>query len=321
MKNKGQLMIFTIILILLCTITLTGCQLAIPATNTIATTDKLCGVFVTIGYNNLPMNEKALTDAKITIGNDGKISLDESINSSLFENRIEGKLNKEKNTVVFDGISGYYMGNLRSQDENGESYNSLMSDPALTDVKYAINVTDNSEEQKGEATLYVSKQFREAFYLNPVYLTGDGSYYTILGNSQGTSFSGEISTVCSQTIDSAITTKNDDSSKTEKCSYKINVAVVETVKKTMIKEMNQKDELIKVTEHLPNSQDEFIVDSETSYIIVEEVLDSSGKVNNVKRSVYVPLSRDSMETTNQHRCNYPGENNIIAQKYVKFIYE
>lgn len=321
MKNKRHFKIFTTIVILLCIITLTGCQLAIPTTGTYKTTDQLCGVFVTIGYNNLPMKEEAIINSAIKIGKNGEISFDESINPSLFETKIEGKLDKEKNIVVFDGISGYYMGNHRSKDAKGESYNALMCDPALTDVKYGVNVTDDSEEHKGEATLYVSKQFREAFYLNPVYLSDDGSYYTILGNSQGTSFSGEVSTVCSQTIDSAITTKQGDSSKTEKSSYKMNVAVVETVKKILIKEMNQKDELVKVTEYLPSSPDEFIVNSETSYVIVEEALTGSRKDNGIKRSVYVPLSRASIETSNQHRCNYPGENYVIAPKYVKFVYE
>jgi hypothetical protein len=304
---------------LLCTFTLAGCQLAIPTTNTNTTTDKLCGVFVTIGYRDLSMNEEAFKDTDVTINNNGEIIFDESTNAALHENRIEGKISKEKHTVIFEGISGYYMGNLQEQDANGEYYNSLMCDPGLSDVKYRINATDTSEEQNGEATLYVSMKFREAFYLNPVYLTSDGSYYTLLGNSQGVSFSGEMSTICSQTIDSAITKKIGDSSKTEKSSYKINVAVVETVTKVMMKEMNQNDELIKVTEHLPNSPDEFIVDSETSYVIVEEILDSSLKVNGVKRSIYLPLPRDSYETSNQHCCNFPGENGVIAQKFIKFI--
>ncbi len=321
MKNKRKLMIITTIVILLCTILLTGCQLAIPTTNTAVPTDQLCGVFVTIGYRNLPVKEDALLNAAISIDKNGEISLDESVSQSLFETRFEGKINEEGNNVVFDGISGYYMGNLISTDANGQSYNTLMCDPALTNVNYAVNVTDTSEENKTEATLYVSKNFREAFYLNPVYLTGDGSYYTILGNSQGTSFRGEVSTVCSQTIDSAITTKHGDSSKTVKNSYKVNVAVVETVTKTIIKEMNEEDELIKVTEYLPGSPEEFSVNRETSYVIVEEELDSSTKVSRVNRSVYVPLPKASTETTNQHRCNFSGESDVIAPKYVKFICE
>lgn len=306
---------------LLCTITLTGCQLAIPTTNTNVNSDKLCGVFVTIGYQNFAMNDEALKDIDVTINNNGEISFDPSANASLSQNRIEGKITEDKHTVIFDGVRGYYMGVLHEQDKNGEYYNSLMCDPGLTDVKYAINATDNSEEQNGEATLYVSKNFHESFYLNPVYLTSDGSYYIIMGNAQGASFFGEMGTVCSQTIDSAITMKNDDSSKTEKSSYKINVSVVEAVKKIVIKEMNQNDELVKVTEHLPSSAEDFTVGSETSYVIVEEVLDSLSKVKGVKRSVYVPLPKDSIETSNQHHCNFPGKNGIIAQKLIKFICE
>jgi|GEM_PF-2427253 len=319
MKNNRRLILLTTMVMLLCTITLTGCQLAIPTTDMNVTSDKLCGVFVTIGY--YAINDEALNDMDVTINNNGKISFNESVNASLSGNRIEGKITEDKNTVIFDGICGYYMGSLQVQDENGEYYNSLMCDPGLSDVKYAINVTDNSEEQNGEATLYVSRNFHESFYLNSVYLTSDGSYYTILGCAQGASFFGDMGTICTQTIESALTMKNDDSSKTERSSYKINVAVVEAVKKTVIKEMNQNDELVKVTEYLPNSPEEFTVDSETSYVIVEEVLDSFSTVKGVKRSVYVPLSRDSFETSNQHQCYFPGENGIIAQELIKFIWE
>jgi len=319
MKNKRRLLLATMV-ILLGTITLTGCQLAKPATNTNVTSDKLCGVFVTIGYNNLVINDEALNDMGVSINNSGEISFNESTNASLSGNRIEGKITEDKNSVIFDGISGYYMGSLQVQDENGEYYNSLMCDPGLSDVKYAINASDDSDEQNGEATLYVSRNFHESFYLNPVYLTSDGSYYTILGSAQGASFFGEMGTICSQTIDSALTMKNDNSSMTERSSYKINVAVVEAVKKSVIKEMNQNDELVKVTEHLPNSPEEFTVDSETSYVIVEEVLVSSSRVKGVKRSVYAPLPRDSFETSNQHHCYFPAENGIIAQKLIKFIW-
>ena len=321
MRNKRKSMILITMFMLLIAITLTGCQLAIPTNGTYNTTDQLCGVFVTIGYNNLPRKEGAILKDAIKIDKNGEISFDESINPSLYESRVEGKLDKEKNIVVFEGLSGYYMGNVRSKDAKGEAYNSLMCDPALTDVNYSVNVIDDSVENKGEATLYVSKQFREAFYLNPVYQTGDGSYYTILGNSTGLSFSGEVSSVFSQNIDSAITTKQGDSSKTEKNNYKINIAVVETVAKILIKEMNQNDKLVKVTEYLPGSPDEFIVNRETSYVIVEEALTGSRKDSNIKRSVYIPLSRTSTETSNQHRCSYPGENHVIAPKYVKFVYK
>jgi len=322
MKNKRRIRLLSALMVmLLCTITLTGCQLAIPTTNSNVTSDKLCGVFVTIGYNNIPINDDVLKDSEVTFNSNGEITFDEIANASSSGNKIEGKKSEERNTVVFDGTTGYYMGILHELGTNGEYFNSLMCDPSLNDVKYAINATDNTEEQNGEATLFVSKKFHEVFYLNPVYLTGEGSYYTILGNAQGASFFGETSgSICSQTIDSAITQSDGNTSKTEKSSYKINLEVVDEVKKTVIKEMNQNDELIKVTEYLPNSPEEFTVESETSYVIVEEVLDGSSKVPCVIRNIYVPLSRDSIETSNQHHCNFPGENGVIAQKLIKFVY-
>jgi len=321
MKNKKRFVIsLTTILILLGTITLTGCQLARPSTNGNVTSDKLCGVFVTIGYENTAMDADALNNRNVTVDNNGELSFGEAADASFNGNRIEGNLSEDKTTVTFNGVSGYYMGNLHEEDENGEDNNRLMCDPGLGDVNYAINVTDNTEEQKGEATLDVSKKFHEPVYLNPVYLTSEGSYYTIMGNSQGSSCSGEIGTIYSQTIDSAITVKNEDSSKTESNSYKINVAIVEAAKTMVMKEMNQNDELVKATEYFATSPEEFTVDSETSYVIVEEVIDNSLMVK-YKRICYVPLPKDSTETSNQHHCNFTAENGIIAPKIVKFICE
>ncbi len=307
---------------MICSITLTGCQLAMPTINTNVTSDKLCGAFVTIGYYDLAINNEALNDIDVSFNSKGEAIFDEGAFSTLSENRIEGKITEDKSNVIFDGIQGYYMGILHQPIENGEYSNAIMCDPGLSDVKFAVNVTDNSENQTGEATLYVSTKFQEIFYLNPVYLTSDGSYYTILGRAQGASFSGDISgSVCSQTLDSEITQTNDGSSKTEQSSYKINVAVVDEVKKTTIKEMNQNDELLKTTEYMPDSPDEFTVDSKTAYVIVEELLSNSSKENYAKRNIYIPLPLDSTEATNQHSCNFPGENNVIAQKHIKFIYE
>ncbi len=320
MKTNRRLILLLTSILFLCIITLTGCQLAVPTTSTVTTTDTLCGVFVTIGYHNLPMIDKAITDA-ITIEKNGKISLDEALLSSSFETKIEGKLNDEENNVVFDGLNGYYLGNILTKDAKGETCSTLMCDPALTNVNYGVNVTDNSEEHSTEATLYVNRQFEEAFYLNPVYLTADGSYYTLLGNSRGTSFRGGFDTVCSQTIDNETRTKLGNTTKSEKISYRMNVAVVDAVKKTTIKEMNEKDELIKTTEYLPTSLEEFIVGQETSYVIVEEELDGSTNNNMIKRNVYMPLRLGSNESSNQHRCNFLGENNVIAPRRVNFLYE
>ncbi|MGB4658672.1 MAG: hypothetical protein WBI07_05810 [Mobilitalea sp.] len=321
MKNKRRFIILlAAMVILLCTMALTGCQLAIPSTNGNVTSDKLCGVFVTIGYDNTALDNEAFNNMNVTVDDNGELSFDEAVDASLSGNRIEGKLSEDKTTVIFEGISGYYMGNLHEKDKNGEDNNALMCDPGLGDVKYAINVTDNTEEQNGEATLDVSKKFHEPVYLNPVYLTSEGSYYTIMGNSQGSSFSGDIGTIYSQTIDSAITIKNDDSSKTESSSYKINVAIVEAAKTMVMKEMNQNDELVKATEYFATSPEEFTVDSETSYVIVEEVVDNSLTVK-YARTCYIPLPKDTTETSNQHHCNFPAENGIIAPKLVKFICE
>lgn len=225
-------------------------------------------------------------------------------------------------TVKFDGLEGYYMGMIKIKASNGEYCDTMVSDPGFYDVKYATNVTDTKEEQTCEATLYFSSRFRVDFYLLPVYLTDDGTYYTIPGSAQGASYEGLTSGgSCSQSIDSAITTSSDGNSKTKKNTFIVHEAIVDEAKKTVIKEMNQEDELIKTTEYLQSSPDEFVVDSETAYIIVEEVLNNASKGDYTKRSIYTLQPMDSKESPISHRSNFPGENGVIGQKTIQFIYE
>jgi hypothetical protein len=166
-------------------------------------------------------------------------------------------------------------------------------------------------------TFFVGTEFQDSFYLNPIYQRGDGTYYTIIGQGMGIMGSGSnIGTVYSQTLDNTVTQTVDGKTKTEKDSFKINVEVVDSAEHIVIKEMNQKDELIKCTEYLPGDPEEFTVDANTQYIIVEDINDSDVIT---KRSIY-SINKEILETERvSHDWNLINENNIITVKEINFV--
>jgi len=318
MKNKGRLIFLLIMLINM--ITLTGCQLALPDSNTQISADKLCGVFLTIGDQEFPINDEQLAASVDSIPSSAEALFEHSTFAPINEHRFEGKLTAEQNDMLFDGLEGYFMGVISDSTVNDEPCYGLVCSPDLTNAKLAVNVTETSKENSGEATLYVSEEFKDLCYLNPVYITSEGSYYVVMGNSHCTSFSGSTTgSVYSLTIDTKTTKTHNNSTEANKDTFKINIAVVDEIQKVTIKEMDQNDNLVKTTDFDNESPEEYIVTDDTSYVIVEEMYTNASKENVIKRSIYTPLPKDSSESSNLHFCNFLGENEVVIRKMIKFV--
>lgn len=321
-KNRRYLYLPDILLItLLFILPLSGCQLAKETGTAAADRDQLCGVFVTFGRPERPVNEASLSDINVKVNKKGELVIDDQDLKSAFENKVEGTPYDNGSTIRFDGLEGYYMGSLH-QDINGEDSIVNMADKGFHDMKYAVNKTDEGESRSCEGTLSVSTKFHKIVDVNPVYIRDDGTYYTIMGQSTGVSFSGSTSgSVYSQTLDNSFSSTVNGKTITDKDSYKVNVTVTDETKQVFIKEMNQYDELIKTTEYLRDDPEEFIVDSNTAYIIVEETLENSMTDPYVKRSVY-SLDKDGMANDKvTHTCGYADADYVIGLKIISFTYE
>lgn len=326
MKNRKCLYILNILLLMsLFAALLSGCQLAKDTSSVNSVTgsakDQLCGVFVTFGYQELPVNQDALLDVDLKTDSNGKLIMDEQELFSTSGNKVEGILSDDKSTLKFEGITGYYMGAVH-QDLNGEDSVVYMGDKGLHESKYAVNKTDDEELRSSEATISVSTKFHEAVNVSPVYIRGDGTYYTLLHQNPGMSFSGSTVGSCySQSLDNTYTTTIDGKTTTEKESFKVNITVVDETKQIFIKEMNQNDELIKTTEYHKEDPDEFIVGDDTAYVIVEEVLDNDIKGTYTKRSVYSLDKKDMIDNAVMHTCSYTDSNNVVGVKIITFRYK
>lgn len=322
MKNKRLCYLFImIILVSLSTLLFTGCQLALETTETEVIEDNLCGVFVTLGDSVRSVYHKEQDGSNLQFSSFINPT-DTELNFSQQTLRVDGVTAEDGSTVDFP-MDGYFIGFNRTLLEDGTPCTSLTGGEGLSDVKFAVNSKDEVEETLTcEATLYVNTDFKEIVHLNPVYQDKSGTYYILPDQVSGNSFSGAtIGSVFTQNIDHTTTETYGDRTITEKRAFTLHVSIVDEVDQVFIKEMNDKDELIKITESFPASPEEFVVDPNTSYVIVEEYLSNTEKGNLIKRSIYSPLPKDSNETSNYHYSNFAGEKGRINQKLIKFITE
>lgn len=282
-------------------------------------TKNLCGVFVTFGMPERPVTKQESEDVEFTVDSKGEIVFDKDTLASLNTYEVDGTIVDER-TIKFGDIEGYYMGLLQLEDVNGEEMRTSMADSGFHDTTFHVNVTPDGNEDICESTISVGTDFHDSVFVNPVYQRGDGTYYTIIGQEMGFSFSGNsIGSVYSQKLDNTITRTENGTTVLDKITLKVNISVVEGVDQIFIKEMNQKDELIKITEYVYDDPEEFKVDSKTKYIIVEDIISSTSNDDKIKRSIY-DLAQDDVE--NEwiiHPCNFMNEDNIISGRAIRFL--
>ncbi len=290
MNKKSCLITAALIISALLTIRLTGFRLAIEDTAMNSSSEKLCGIFLTVGTVIPGMNQQA-SGSHIA----------------------EGRLVDNK-TIVFGGIDGYFMGLVEIEEENGEKYNGLLADKEFHDGKLSINNTDNGEESSCEITFSVGTGFHQVVRLNPVYQKGDGIYYLEQGMGFMTSDVSE-GAAYSQTIDNTFTETENGETKLRKASFKVNIDVVEPSDSLLIKEMNRKDEIIKYTEYDRNDPDNFTVDRNTEYVIVEEW---KGRDTDAKVNRYIYSMNGSGGESPCHAWNLTEHNNIVIAKVIQF---
>ena len=125
-------------------------------------------------------------------------------------------------------------------------------------------------------------------------------------------------TAYSKSLDNSYSTTIDGKTTTKKECYKVHIISADEAEQIFIKEMNEEDELIKTTEYFIDSPEEFVVDDNTAYVIVEELMDNYFTGPYVKRSIYSLVQETSTDSTVSHNCHFSEENGIIGLKMVEF---
>lgn len=277
-----------------------GCSLAVR--EEVPREDRLCGAYLLIDREeNLRMASGGERTLKIESENTTE-------NPLLSGSIVEGIY--ENHTVRFSGDKGYFVGFIPGEDNAIESD----ADTGFTDVKYNVNVTDNTEENAGEATFLVPADSVWSFRVYPVYRRSNGTFYALTDNASIMSCSGDTTDSAYSThFENTVTEKVDgEVTKSVKVSLKLWIKFVDKAEKVLIKEMNQQDENIITTEvyNTGESTIKYKATPDASYVIVEELRHNNKKGDYIFRSIY---SFGEDNTTFYHQSNFPkGDDSVGA---------
>lgn len=278
MKNKVLCMLVTLLIVL----TFSGCQLAYEELAQTKESDKLIGVFVTYEHLDLFDMENYLNDniSKFSKGGNMVINgADDKYNNRLYATLVEEELTAvesgEKQSMfsyVFEGLDGISMFASTITDPiTGDSYSSTSSDNGISDSKYHLKSGDSEEEIELEGTIYVaSGEISNAFYINPVYQSGDGKVY--LQSGQGFMVSGDNNEGGVYTHTMVDSTSRTENKKTTQytASIKLSFATINPTEKVVIYQIDSKNNTISNNEYLPSSvPQEIMPEKSCEYFIVE----------------------------------------------------
>lgn len=322
--NRYKHNISAIIVIIVLVMNFTGCQLAMKDYD-VKNTGTLCGVFVTIGSIDELLGTKEMSDKSITKKTNGSLVFtnnqllpnDSNIRGYLIDTKSDqGTINK---TVKFDGLDGYYMGLHEYEDAEGERYQVTISDDKLNASHIGTNLSDKTEEINIEGTLTAIINYPESIYINPVYLRSDGSYYPVRGYPVPSSVHVLNGNTYSQTISNTTTQTENGDSKSKKISFKVNINITDPIDQIFIREMNFNNELIKVAEYFPESPDEYVVNPNTKYIIVEDIMTNDLNDKTINRSLYNIDYNNLDNNFISHPCNFLENDIILGGKSIRFV--
>ncbi len=292
-----------IICLLLLLVQLMGCSLALPEQK--SGEDEFCGAYLVFPGDGSSYNE--LSSLDFTVNSKGEIIQKK-------DRTLEGSYGND--TVNFESIDGYFIGFLQEENKDDKGIG-LIADDGFIDVSAQVKVLDSGNEDIGEATFLIPANSMSSFRAYPVYRRADGSFY-LINSTQGVHIGdGTADSEYTMTIGtSLLETMDKQTMNAQTTSIKITVRLVDPVKKLVLKEMNEQDEVI-VTTEIKNSKEKKIpykVMAQTSYVLVEETLSNQEKGDYIKRSVF----SFGKENNYTHLCNFPGEKADIGVLTLEF---
>lgn len=244
-----------LIALLLAVCMLAGCQLASGEKNEDPMQDKLVGVFITFERLDLPFDmEGYLRDNGIP--EDGIV-----LDGSGYEGRLWAKVTEEG--WSFPGYDGIIMGQMWNED-----HWMGFSTEGIQDIKTHVTGTETLDGVAEEGTIYISSGKEVLFCTNPVYMTPEGTYYALQGDSfQSSLESGSMS----QSIRDEKTWTTDGETYTYSAEYRTTIQGVKLADRVMLVQMSADHQELDRAEYAPDAMrgSLTIVDG-AAYLIVEE---------------------------------------------------
>jgi len=245
-----------LLLIILLSINLFGCQLAKENGADIKQKDQLMGVYITFEHLDLFDMDQYLNDNVDKLFNGTELSVTDEYRNRLYATYDESSVDK------YDfGIEGVLFANLTYEGEYGEVY-SVSGNGFVHDV----HISFLDEKESIEGTLYLSNDKRSVCYINPVYKTEEGEVYLMAG----TGISGDAGGTFSQWITETYTEKNGDKTSEKSFEAKVNFEYLSPSDYYELKQFDDANNLL-ATEiiYLDQIPDSIEKNNDTSYSILE----------------------------------------------------
>lgn len=283
--------------IILTVLMLSGCSLAKPGGDGIATEHELTGFLLTLDVGDQPVWNREATGME-------PLHLFSMEGEKLYAERIEG----ERPRYEFPEDCGlqcfcYYV----FSDQEGETYRADTTDPELADVRREVHVSDGTHNYL-EATIYATEDSNVSLYMNPVYQTPEGEVYAL-----GTAPMGyEVASMygCSQSLTQEMKIKMGEETVTG-ATVKLNIERVVLPKTYVIIEMSESNQPLRQTEYAPEAMPErYVPDADAAYILLE----TAGA--ETVRTVYSPDDMSAVMDT-----YYPGAYGLCIKGYTRIEWE
>lgn len=263
-----------LIALLLAVCLLTGCQLASEEKNEDRLQDKLVGIFVTFEHLDLEFDMEGYLNDNIDRISDGDEIVVEPGEGMEYEERLWAEVGE--NGWTFPGYEGILMGQMW-EDDHWVGF----STEGFCEHKTNVIRTDTLDGIDEEGTIYVPFGTEVMLCTNPVYMTADGSYYALQGNSfHSTVDSGSMS----QSVSDEMTWTSDGEVFTYSAKFTAIVQGVKLSDRVVLVQMSADHTELEREEYLPGEMPETITPaSGAAYIIAEEYAGDE-----VTRTLYQP---------------------------------
>lgn len=251
--------------LLLAVTLLTGCQLASEEKKESPMDDKLVGVFVTFEYHDFGFDMDGFLEDHVDELEDGAEIVIGEGDAMAYEGKLFAEVCEEG--WSFPGFEGIVMGQMWDED-----HWTGFTTEGIQNIKTHVTSTETHDGIEEEGTICVPADTQNfMFYCNPVYMTADGQYYAV----QGDSFQSDSGVYgMSQSIKCELKETINGVETVYSAEYTVHIEGVTLADRVVLVQMSEDHQQLDRAEYLPDQMPESVTPAaDAAYLIVEEYAD------------------------------------------------
>ncbi len=276
-------------IMLLCLLFLSGCQLAREGADKVAQDDydRLIGVFITTEYLDLFDMEAYLNDNINSITSGASKHTQTTIPQNAaqaYSRRIYADIKEDgsgdSRDYSFEGLDGILMIMPTVHADNSEdAYITATSDSEVSEISAAVG-----DHQKLEGTIYASSREHASFYFNPIYQTPGGAIYLTAG--QGISGNLSDESAFSQSIKEDYTSSYNGETKASSMEVSVKIQGKQDFVSYDILQMDENDQCIDAKSFTPDHMPDTIQAAPGAEYIIVAGSTATGQTPQKERQIY-----------------------------------